>query len=153
MDHSPTECLPFQPIEEGEEHLCRALWISVVVQAFIDAGGNGSAKGDPRDRQAALAWLESASEKGDFAFVCDLAGLDFRATRRRLQNITASKFESVDFRCLTKAWGKTKAIESRARFFNRARKNALSRQQAFLMESAKRPLPVPGGFPAEPFSA
>jgi len=120
----------FGEIEEGDEDLCRALWISVIVQAFIDAGGKSTKARNIREQQQAMTWL-SSGEGSDFATVCDLAGVGFRTTQRRLFELLDSERETLDFRCLTKSWGKSQSVESRARFFQRARRNARNRQEAF----------------------
>lgn len=122
----------FSPVEEGEEDLCRALWISVIVQAFIDAGGNRSKAGNRHDQRRASEWLSDECEESEFAVVCGLAGLCHKKTQRRLKSLLASEYETLDFRCLTKAWGKQQTVESRVRFFNRARRNAKNRQAAYV---------------------
>jgi hypothetical protein len=122
----------FLPVEEGEEDLCRALWISVIVQAFIDAKGNSSKSGNHRERKQAFDWLADESPEGEFAVVCDLAGLCHKKTQGRIKSLLASEYETLDFRCLTKAWGKAQTVESRVRFFNRARRNARNRQAAYV---------------------
>lgn len=122
----------FSPIEEGEEDLCRALWISVIVQAFIDAGSNRSRLSDRHNQREAREWLFDESPESEFAEVCGYAGLCYKKTQRRLRALFASENETLDFRCLTKAWGKKQTVESRVRFFSRARRNARNRRTAFL---------------------
>ena len=132
MDDNSSSNEQFDPIAEGDEDLCRALWIAVIVQAFVDAAGKSSKAGNRRERIRAREWLATESPDSEFAAVCDLAGLSFTETQRRLQKLLASEYETLDFRCLTKAWGSSQSIESRARFFKRARKNANNRREAFL---------------------
>ncbi len=122
----------FGAIEEGDDDLCRALWISVIVQALIDAKGKSSKSGNRRDRQVAKKWLAAESEYSDFARICDLAGLPFHETRQKLGDFLKSDYETLDFRCLTKAWGKSETMESRSRFFRRARRNADNRRKTIL---------------------
>ena len=135
-DHSMTSEV-FDPIEQGEEDLCRALWIAVIVQAFVDAGGKSSKAGNLRERQRARDWLAADNENSEFATVCDLAGLCFRQTQKRLNELLGSDFETLDFRCLTKAWGKAQTVESRARFFKRARRNAMNRRTAVIRSGSQ----------------
>lgn len=147
------EIRQFGPIEEGDEDLCRALWISVIVQAFIDAGGKSSKAGNRRDRDYARTWLAAESENSEFAIICGLADLPFRQTRTRILTLLESDHETLDFRCLTKAWGKAQNPESRNRFFTRARRNARLRNQAHQNLKAKTSVPAKSSEALESISA
>lgn len=121
----------FGAIEEGEEDLCRALWISVIVQTFVDAGGKSGKSRSQQEAIRAKAWLSAESHESEFAIICDLADLPFAKTRGRLLEMLENEHETLDFRCLTKAWGKSQTPENRNRFFTRARRNAKLRQLAY----------------------
>ena len=111
-------------IDESEDDLCRALWISVAIQAIIDAGSKSRKRAAIKDRSSALQWLsDGGEEESDLAFVCDLAGIDFRQLRKRFKKSLREPEDSIDFRCLKKVGVKSNSPESRMRYFARARKN------------------------------
>ena len=114
-------------VQEGDEDLCRAMWLAVIVQALIDATGN------PRnewDKLEARRWLEGRNcSTSDFAAVCDLAGIDSVKTGRLVTKILEGKLDCIDFRCSKKANLKNRSNESRRRYFARADRNACLRRQ------------------------
>ncbi|MFD2256871.1 hypothetical protein ACFSSA_09300 [Luteolibacter algae] len=118
------------PIDETEDDLCRALWIAVAIQAIIDASSKSRKKSAIKERSRALQWLsDNSDEESDLAWVCDLAGIDFRELRKRFKKSLRNPDESIDFRCLKKAGIENRGTESRKRYFARARKNARIRQE------------------------
>lgn len=118
------------PIDETEDDLCRALWIAVAIQAIIDASSKSRKKSAIKERSRALQWLsDNSDEESDLAWVCDLAGIDFRELRKRFKKSLRNPNESIDFRCLKKAGIDNRGTESRKRYFARARKNARLRQE------------------------
>ena len=118
------------PIDETDDDLCRALWIAVAIQAIIDASSNSRKKCAIKDRSSALQWLsDNADEDSDLAWVCDLAGIDFRELRKRFKRTRSNPNESIDFRCLKKAGVENRGVESRKRYFARSRKNARLRRE------------------------
>lgn len=118
------------PIDETENDLCRALWIAVAIQAIIDASSKSRKKSAIREKSIALQWLsDAADENSDLAWVCDLAGIDFRELRKRFKKSLSNPSESIDFRCLKKAGIENRGSESRKRYFARARKNAMLKQE------------------------
>ena len=93
--------------EEGQDGfndpmLCRALWLSVIAQALVDAKSKSRKLTNLRNRSRALAWFNDSLEEGsDFEFVCDLAGVRPGDVRRILKSMREGK-KTVDFRCLRK---------------------------------------------------
>ena len=67
--------------EAREETGLKALWGSVVEQAFQDALYKGTNKDTLKEREAARRWLTTSSV--DFLDVCDLAELDPDAIHQR----------------------------------------------------------------------
>ncbi|MES2659476.1 MAG: hypothetical protein V4689_12730 [Verrucomicrobiota bacterium] len=117
----------YEPIQKTEEDLCRALWLAVAVQGLIDASGKG---GNSIDQARAQRWLVGRGGiTGDFATVCDLAGIDPERTKKRFDKILRGDVEQIDFRCMKKAFLKNRSEESRKRFFRRAEKNARLRRE------------------------
>jgi hypothetical protein len=126
----------YEPIQETEEDLCRALWLAVAVQGLIDASGKS---GNSIDKARAEEWLVGRGGiTSDFATVCDLAGIDPERTKKRFQEILRGNLEQIDFRCMKKACLKNRSEESRKRFFRRAEKNARLRREKIL--SFKTPI-------------
>jgi len=118
-----------QPIEEGDEDRCRAMWLARIYQFVIDARSN-----DPRyqrERIKARAWLKGV-EDSDFAFTCEMAEVEFKVIRKRVLILMDDPTLPIDFRVLKKLH-KTRAgdgVETRHRYFSRCRKNALAREVA-----------------------
>ncbi len=142
MDHDEkNQSREGTPIDESETDLCRALWLAVAIQAVIDASSKSRKKSAIREKSSALQWLsDSSDEESDLACVCDLAGIDYRELRKRFKRSLREPENSIDFRCLKKAGIGNRGIESRKRYFARARKNARLRQEraATQDESAKQ---------------
>ncbi len=129
------------PIDETDDDLCRALWIAVAIQAIIDASSKSRKKCAIKEKSRALQWLsDNADEDSDLAWVCDLAGIDFRELRKRFKKTLSNPDESIDFRCLKKSGIENRGAESRKRYFARARKNARLRKERnpTQIESAKQ---------------
>jgi hypothetical protein len=115
------------PVQETEEDLCRALWLAVAIQALIDASGKG---GSRIEQTQSREWLKGAGGiRSDIAAVCDLANIDFEATRKRFAKVLDSQSEPIDFRCMKKAIAKNRNLECRKRYFRRAERNARIRIQ------------------------
>jgi len=116
------------PIPEGEEDLCRALWLSVIVQVVSDATSNRSRPCFKRDRECALRWIhgETSKDREDFRLVCDLAGVDPDQMRRAIELALGSEDHGFNFRCLLKhACGtRQRNPESRKSYFRRLRRKA-----------------------------
>lgn len=126
----------FPAIAETEEDLCRALWLSVALQAIIDASSKSRKKTANRDKSQALSWLSDPLEdESDLAYVCELAGIDYRRLRKRFRKIMSGEVESVDFRCLKKLVNEEAKPENRKRYFARARKNARLRQERVAIQA------------------
>lgn len=122
-----------QPIEEGDEDLCRAVWLAVIVQALLDATG---APRNEWDKLESLRWLEGRHcDTSDFAAVCDLAGIDFAKAGRFVTKVLEGKLDCIDFRCTKKAHLRNRSQESRKRYFRRADKNAKQRRERQLNTS------------------
>ena len=142
MDHlQPEKQHPrFPAIAETEEDLCRALWLSVALQAIIDASSKSRKRTAIRDKSQALSWLsDPLDDESDLAYVCDLAAIDYRRLRKRFRKIMSGEVESVDFRCLKKLVNEEAKQENRNRYFARCRKNARHRLER-ISTSAATPL-------------
>jgi len=125
------------PIPAGDEDLCRALWLAVIVQAVNDANSKRSRPCHQEDRKDALAWLNgSGSDQGkDFEKVCELAGVDPIKLRRIIAQALAGKHDGFNFRSLTKhtVCSRRGDPEDRRSYFKRLRK-ADARRHAKLGE-------------------
>jgi len=123
----------FQPIDESETELCSALWMAVALQAVVDSRSKSSKPKIQRDKEEALQWLNADNhEENSLAYVCQMAGLDFKKTQQRLLEIVNSPDETVDFRCVKKALMDNRGIEDRSKYLKRIRrqKNAHYIRQA-----------------------
>lgn len=113
-----------KPIDETDNDLCRALWISVIVQAMIDLGAKSPGKEHQHRRSEVIQWLGSnPEEREDFETVCSMAGVDSSEVRRVMKGIIRGTVPHVDFRATKKALVKNREREDRRRYFRRARKN------------------------------
>ena len=81
--------------------LCRALWLSVIAQAMVDAKSKASKPEERRARCEALAWFGQHAEDSDFVETCDLAGVCPKEVREILKKVRRGE-RKVDFRCLRK---------------------------------------------------
>ena len=79
------------PIPEGDDDLCRALWLSVIIQAVNDAKSNRSRPCYKKDRLCALKWIKGTrdNDREDFEEVCELAGVDPIKLRRIIDKALA----------------------------------------------------------------
>lgn len=117
----------YSPIENSEEDLCRSMWIAVILQAVIDAGGKNCNR---VDRDAAIRWLKGEhGYRSEFAAVCDLAGIDFERTRERCAAMLRGDVPTVDFRAMKKASPGNRTSENRKRYFRRAERNLNERSR------------------------
>ena len=115
-------------IDKTDNDLCRALWISVIVQAMIDIGARATTIENKRRRSDVLKWLGQDPEAiDDFETVCSLAGLEPSAIRKIMRDILRGKGPSIDFRATKRALAKNRGQEDRKRYFRRARKNQQNR--------------------------
>lgn len=120
----------FQPIDEADLDLCRALWVSVALQAVIDARSNSKKREFVRSKEEALEWLNAEKEEeSPFALVCDLAGIDFKEARKRLLTIVDSPNELADFRCIKKALLDNRGHELRSKYLGRMRRQQRLREK------------------------
>ena len=114
------------PIPEGDEDLCRALWLGVIVQAVNDAKSKRSRSCYQKDRACALRWIMGTGEDEgkDFKKVCGLAGVDPIKLRRIIDQALAGKHDGFNFRCLMKhaSCARRDEPESRKSYFKRMRK-------------------------------
>ncbi len=114
-------------IEQGDEGVCRTMWLSVIVQSLSDALTTSNKHPFGRNREEALKWFAAEEGEGsDFATICNLAGVNFRQTQERINLFLNDELEALDFRCIRK--GKLGATESRKTFMRRARKNVERRK-------------------------
>lgn len=116
------------PIDETDNDLCRALWISVIVQAMIDIGVRTPGRENLQRRSEVLQWLgQNPEEIEDFETVCSLAGVEASEVRRIMKNILRGRSSGIDFRATKRALAKNREQEDRKRYFRRARKNQRNR--------------------------
>jgi hypothetical protein len=126
----------FDAINEGDEDICRSLWLGVILQALLDAKGK---YGNTVTQAHARVWLEGRDDlKSEFAAVCSLAGVDFHRTRARCTDILQQEGQNIDFRAMKKDKEQNRTAANRKKYFRRAEKNHLLRSQ--LAESSKRVL-------------
>lgn len=117
-----------EDIDKTDNDLCRALWISVIVQAMIDIGVRATNSENKRRRSEVLQWLgQDPDAINDFETVCSLAGLEPSAIRKIMKDILRGKGPSIDFRATKRALAKNRGQEDRKRYFRRARKNQRNR--------------------------
>ena len=92
------------PIPPGDDDLCRALWLSVLVQAVVDAKSQRSRSCFKRYQDRALDWINGSTDDEDqnFIEVCHLAGVDPQEMRRLISEALGSKSDDFNFRCLMK---------------------------------------------------
>lgn len=118
---------PLGPIEQTDEDLCRTMWVAVIFQAVIDAGGKNC---NHLEQAKAREWLEGRGDiLSDFAAVCDLAGVDFEKTRARCAYLVQSKDEPLDFRCMKKPPLRNRMKEDPRRYYQRVARNARLRNE------------------------
>jgi len=124
----------YPPIDESETDLCRSIWVASAVQAVIDARSTASTPSQKLDKESAIRWLKAeAGERSEFAEVCELAGLEFEPTQKRLWSIAMDKDKALDFRCLKKALLENPVGELRSAYFNR-----LKRQESYRENKAAK---------------
>jgi len=125
FDH-PTE---YPPIDESETDSCRALWVSVAIQAVVDARSNRNRPEHRRHKKEALEWLEAKEgDESELAEICSLAGLDFETTRRKLLEFANDENEGLNFRCLRKAVAGKQCSEQRSKYLQRMRRREKARK-------------------------
>ena len=116
------EAVCFDPVDETELGLCRALWASVAMQAIIDAKSQSKKPTMQRIRESARSWIQpEGEEKSDFEMVCEFAGIDIEVAQKRFQEIVENNEDGIDFRCLKKEAPHNKGQENRARYVKRMR--------------------------------
>jgi len=102
-DTKDLKARPIEIIEQGDEDICRTLWLSVIVQSLGDALTKSNKPPFKKNRREALEWFAAEEGEGsDFATVCNLAGLDFRLTQERISQFLNHELEAIDFRCIRK---------------------------------------------------
>ena len=142
-----------KPIDETDNDLCRALWISVIVQAMIDIGLRSRHHKNHSDRSDVLQWLASDFEEpNDFDTVCSLAGVESSEIRKVMKEILRGRTSNIDFRATKKALTKNREQEDRKRYFRRARKNQQNRlkKPSLQFDSNNRRLEVETEAPSAP---
>ena len=143
-----------QPIDECDTDLCRSLWVSAAMQAVIDARSNSKKKPIIKAKEEALEWLQAKEEEeSDFAFVCSLAGLDYKKAQSRLLEIVNNPEETADFRCIRKALHDNKGMELRSKYLKRIRKQEDRRQIQKAQRLAQAAIPLAQEVPALPLVA
>lgn len=117
----------FDVIEEGDEDICRSMWLGVILQAVLDAKGK---YGNTVTQAHAKVWLEGREGlKSDFAAVCSLAGVDFERTRSRCIGLLQQEKENIDFRAMKKDKSDNRTASNRKRYFRRAERNQKLRHE------------------------
>jgi hypothetical protein len=128
------------PIEEGNEGQCRALWLAVILQAILDARGK---YGNSVEQRQAKIWFKGrGGPRSAFAAVCDLAGVDFEKTRKRCQLVLADSSGALDFRVMKRDKEENRTAKGRRRYLKRAERNAnlrLARGLALSAANDNRP--------------
>ena len=87
--------------DEIEPDICRALWLSVIVQAIGDAKSRSKKPHLIKNRAEACSWFAQEDEGSDFAQTCELAGVSPADIRRVFRNVRKGE-KAVDFRALKK---------------------------------------------------
>lgn len=114
------------PLSEEDGDICQVLWLSVIMQGLSDALSDSDQYPFKQRREEALRWF--AAGKGyhsDFAMICDMAGVDFKMAKERINLFLTGELPVIDFRCFRKGNLYAPATESRKRFFKRAREKEL----------------------------
>lgn len=106
----------------GDPMLCRALWLSVIAQAMVDAKNRSRKATVRRARTRAMAWFNQTGGHSDFELVCDLAGVRPDDVRSVLKQVQEGE-KTIDFRCLRKP----KFID---RLFIRDQLNTINKQSS-----------------------
>lgn len=101
--------------EESDPNDFRALWLSVIAQALVDAKSRSGKRCAKQARAEAIAWFGQTGEGSDFARVCDLAGVQTTEIRDVFRKVMRGE-KSVDFRCLRKPKEGIEAISRRDQF-------------------------------------
>jgi hypothetical protein len=118
---------PIGPIEQCDEDLCRTMWIAVILQAIIDAGGKSCNR---LEQAKAREWLEGRGGIfSEFAAICELAGLDFQKTRTRCSHLIRGEGEALDFRCMKKPLVHNRMKEDPKRYYQRVARTARLRRE------------------------
>lgn len=108
-------------INEGDEAECRSLWISVILQAILDAKGK---YGNSLTQRQAIAWLQAkAEDRSEFAIVCGLAGIDFEKALTRCRELIEKDEIAVDFRKMRREKTENRNVANGRRYIRRIRKN------------------------------
>lgn len=122
----------FDTVDESELGLCRALWMSVAMQALIDARSNSNKPEMRSIRKSARTWIQPAGEElSDFELVCDLAGIESEVAQKRFLEIVEGSEIGVDFRCLRKESAHNKGQEQRSKYMQRARSTSKERNHKY----------------------
>ncbi len=87
--------------DRTEPDLYRAIWLSVIVQALVDAKSRSKKAHLRKAKAEALSWFAQSNESSDLAEVCELAGVSPADVRRVFKNMRKGE-KSVDFRALKK---------------------------------------------------
>ena len=87
-------------IPEHQSHICRAVWISTIIQTLIDAASNNKEPCYRKIRKEAREWLSQPCEDSDFATTCDLAGIEPLAVKRLHRAMRDQRVTTVNFRWL-----------------------------------------------------
>lgn len=115
-------------VSEAEHY--RVLWLSVIMQQLSDALSTSNKYPFNKRRKEALEWFEAKNGDGsDFAMVCELAGVSFTLTKKRIQLFLNREIEAVDFRCLHKGLSGDSIPMNRSSYLARMRKRDERRKQ------------------------
>lgn len=130
----------FEAIGEGDEENCRRMWLSVILQQYLDALGKFGT-GPIQDR--ARIWFEARGGiKSGFYEVCCYAGIDFEKARERFAELLKTG-EAIDFRMVKRDKEDNRTPQNRQRYYRRKdisdelrRKKQRKQAEDFLLRSA-----------------
>jgi hypothetical protein len=129
-----------EEISETDDDLCRAMWISVILQAVLDAKSKSNKKCLQKQRQRAREWLglDGHEDIDDYRLVCELAGIDIDKMNHVVTRVIAEEGAPLDFRCLKKAQMPNRTGELRSRYFRRLEKRRIRRAHALAEEEMRK---------------
>lgn len=93
-------------LESGEQtERIKTLWRTLIIQMINDALITSKRREKRKAKREALSWLSNTSPESDFAYVCDMAGLDPSYTAKLAQDIIAGRRPKIDLRKLHRRKG------------------------------------------------
>ncbi|WP_411845695.1 hypothetical protein AAFN60_18950 [Roseibacillus persicicus] len=129
-----------EEISETDDDLCRAMWISVILQAVLDAKSKSNKKCLQKQRERAREWLglDGHEDVDDYRLVCELAGIDIDKMNHVVNRVIAEEGAPLDFRCLKKAQMPNRTGELRARYFRRLEKRRIRKAHSLAEEEVRK---------------